>query len=117
MKNTSGLTVSFDKMLLKPIVARETSAGGIAMPDSVKQKETQAAYVGILVAAGKEAWLQPEMDGLHVGDYVMFAKYSGIVVQGRDGMYRILRASDSMGKCDGLYDERLQGSIPMPDNS
>lgn len=115
--NTSGLTVTFDKVLLKPIESRDLTKGGIALPETTKQKESQASYVAIIVQVGETARSQPEMAGIKEGDYVMFAKYSGIVVQGKDGMYRILRASDIIGKTDGLYDERLQGSIRMSDNS
>jgi hypothetical protein len=48
---------------------------------------------------------------------VLFSKFAGIVVEGADGMYRIIRVTDVVGKVGGLYEKRLQGSIPMPDNS
>lgn len=117
MSNTSGLTMTHDKVLLKLATIDTMSAGGIALPDLTLQKEIQAQYVGELVEGGATAIASEELAGIKPGDLVIFAKFSGFVVQGRDAMYRILRVTDVVGKAEGFFDKRLQGSIPMPDNS
>jgi co-chaperonin GroES (HSP10) len=117
MNNTSGLVLTHDKVLLKLLVIEEKTAGGIVLATKTQEKETQAAYIGQFVTAGKTALASEELDGIVPGDMIMFAKYSGMVVQGADAMYRVIRVTDVVGKTTGLYEKRLQGSIPMPDNS
>lgn len=115
--NSSGLHPTHDKVLLKLLPKIEASRGGIVLADVTKQKEQQAQYIGILVEAGATAWQSEEMEGLKHGDYVLHAKFAGFVVQGRDAMYRLLRVTEVVGRTDGIFDQRMQGSIPMPDNS
>lgn len=115
--NTSGLIPTHDKVILKLAQVATHTAGGIALPDLTVQKETQAQYIGELVDAGPTARASEELAGIAEGDLVIFAKFAGFVVQGKDAMYRIVRVTDVVGKAEGFFDKRLQGSIPMPDNS
>lgn len=87
------------------IAAEETEEvrkSGLIMPPSVKETNDLASMVGRLVAVSPLAFnydsnwpegsRQPQ-----VGDEVLFAKYAGTLVEGRDGrQYRVAKDKDVM---------------------
>jgi chaperonin GroES len=84
-----------DRVLVKRLEEEKTSAGGILIPDTAKEKPSS----GEIVAVGKgkvvEGKAQP-MD-VKVGDKVLFGKYSGseIKIDGTD--YLVMREEDILG--------------------
>ena len=70
----------FDRVVLKPLDAEETTKSGIVLPGQAKEKPQQAEVIvvgpGGLVD-GKEVTMQ-----VKVGDKVIFSKYSGTEVEG-----------------------------------
>ncbi|MBE7720222.1 co-chaperone GroES [Lacrimispora indolis] len=84
----------FDKVVLKPLVAEETTKSGIVLPGQAKEKPQQAEVIaagpGGLVD-GKEVTMQ-----VKVGDKVIFSKYSGTEIEtGEDDeKYVIVKQSD-----------------------
>lgn len=84
----------FDKVVLKPLVAEETTKSGIVLPGQAKEKPQQAEVIaagpGGLVD-GKEVTMQ-----VKVGDKVIFSKYSGTEIDtGEDDeKYVIVKQSD-----------------------
>ena len=86
-----------DRVVVQPVEAEQTTAGGIVLPDSAKEKPQR----GKVVAVGPGKLLD---NGVHatlsiaVGDEVIFGKYGGseIEVDGVD--YKILRESDVLAK-------------------
>lgn len=86
-----------DRVVVEPIEAEETTAGGIVLPDSAKEKPQR----GTIVAVGPGRLLDSgERGGLSVGvgDEVIYGKYGGsdIEVDGAD--VKILRESDILAK-------------------
>ncbi len=85
-----------DRILVQRTEEEETTAGGIIIPDSAKEKPQE----GNVVAAGKG---KPRDDGgitpldVKPGDRVPFGKYSGtdVTLDGED--YVILREDDVLG--------------------
>lgn len=127
MQNTSGITPFGDKVLVKPDVIEEVTAGGIVIPASTVEQHMMAQTSGTLVAIGPEAWQHyTEVEessigkivtkrGLSkpqaaVGDKVMFAKYGGQSVWGKDGEeYRMLLDEDLVaGIEEGVTFSNLQ---------
>ena len=88
-----------DRVLLQRTEEEETTAGGIIIPDTAKEKPQQ----GRVVACGKG---KPRDDGgltpldVKQGDKVLFGKYSGteITLDGED--YVILREEDILAIVD-----------------
>jgi len=101
MRNDSGITPTEFKVLIAPIEVEEKTKGGIIIPDATKERDQFAQMEGVLVAvsplafsyANSAEWGQH--DPPQPGDRVLFAKYSGAVVKGRDGKdYRIVNDKD-----------------------
>ena len=86
-----------DRVVIQPTEAELTTAGGIVLPDSAKEKPQRGKVVAVgpgkLLDNGVRATLS-----IAVGDEVIFGKYGGseIEVDGVD--YKILRETDVLAK-------------------
>lgn len=86
-----------DRVVVEPSSAEETTAGGIVLPDSAKEKPQRGKIVSVgpgrLLDSGERSVLS-----VKVGDEVLFGKYGGteIEVDGKD--IKILRESDILAK-------------------
>ncbi len=82
-----------DRVLVKQSEAEKTTAGGIVLPDTAKEKPQRGKVVatgpGKLLESGKRG----EM-GLKKGDEVYYAKYAGTEVKIDGTEYVILKESD-----------------------
>lgn len=86
-----------DRVVVQPEEAEETTAGGIVLPDSAKEKPQR----GTVVAVGPGKLLDNGNRGtlsVAVGDVVIYGKYGGsdLEVDGSD--VKILRESDILAK-------------------
>ncbi len=77
-----------DRVLIKPAVAEEKTAGGIIIPDTAKEKPLQ----GEVLAVG--AGTKDETMVLKAGDRVLYGKYAGNEVELDGEKYMIMRQSD-----------------------
>jgi chaperonin GroES len=77
-----------DRVLVEPMVAETTTAAGIIIPDSAKEKPQK----GTVIAVGNGTKDQPMTVKKH--DIILHAKYAGteISFDGKD--YLIMRESD-----------------------
>ena len=69
-----------DRVVLKQLVAEETTKSGIVLPGQSKEKPQQAEVIAVGpggLVDGKEVTMQ-----VKVGDKVIFSKYSGTEVEG-----------------------------------
>lgn len=101
MTNQSGIYPTEYKVLVQPIKVDEKTKGGIILPDEHKDREQFAQMQGVLVAISPLAFTyadQSEWGGAEKpkpGDKVMFAKFAGAAVKGKDGAdYRIINDKD-----------------------
>jgi chaperonin GroES len=89
-----------DRVVVEPKEAEQTTAGGIVLPDTAKEKPQRGKVVSVgpgkLMDSGERGKLS-----VAVGDEVIYGKYSGteIEVNGRD--VKILRESDILAKVVG----------------
>lgn len=85
-----------DRVVVKPAEAEEKTAGGIILPDTVKEKPVE----GTVVAAGPgkvaDDGTVVKME-VKVGDKVLYGKYSGTEVTISGVEYLIMRESDIFG--------------------
>nr|WP_314458854.1 co-chaperone GroES [uncultured Clostridium sp.] len=84
----------FDKVVLKPLIAEETTKSGIVLPGQAKEKPQQAEVIAVGpggLVDGKEVSMQ-----VKTGDKVIFSKYSGTEIEtGEDDeKYVIVKQSD-----------------------
>ena len=86
-----------DRVVVQPVDAEETTAGGIVLPDSAKEKP----QLGTVVAVGPGRLLDNGNRGelsVAVGDQVYFGKYGGIEQELNGKDVKILRESDILAK-------------------
>ena len=76
-----------DRVLVEPAAAEETTASGIIIPDSAKEKPQRGHVVA--VGPGKN----DDPTTLAVGDTVLYGKYSGTELQLEGKDYMIMRLS------------------------
>ena len=82
----------FDRVVLKQLVAEETTKSGIVLPGQAKEKPQQAEVIAVGpggVVDGKEVTMQ-----VKGGDQVIFSKYSGTEVKTDDAEYIIVKQND-----------------------
>ena len=89
-----------DRVVVKRIDAEEKSAGGIIIPDTVKEKPSQGEIVAVGPGGRDESGKLVPMD-LKSGDRVLFGKWSGteVKIDGEDLL--IMKESDLMGVVEG----------------
>lgn len=87
-----------DRLIVKPVDEEETTASGLVLPETAKEKPQK----GTVVAVGDGNW---DEDGekripldVAEGDEVLYSKYGGtdITVEGEDLL--VLRESDILAK-------------------
>ncbi len=77
-----------DRVVLKPLEAETTTASGLIIPDSAKEKQQK----GTVVAVGNGTKDEPMT--VKVGDVVLFGKYAGTELELDGADYLIMRESD-----------------------
>ena len=81
-----------DRVVLKHVLAEETTKSGIVLPGQSKEKPQQAEVVAVGpggVIDGKEVKME-----VSVGDQVIYSKYSGTEVELDDEKYIVVRQND-----------------------
>lgn len=95
--NTSGIRPTEYKVLIKPKEVAE-KIGSVYVPPSTQELEQHAQVEGVLVAVAPHAFTYETWEDCQppqVGDTVLFAKYAGARVQGRDGeWYKVVNDKD-----------------------
>ncbi|HKG35384.1 MAG TPA: co-chaperone GroES [Solirubrobacterales bacterium] len=89
-----------DRLVVKPLDEEETTASGIVLPDTAKEKPQK----GTVVAVGDGRW---DEDGekripldVSEGDEVLYSKYGGTEITVEDDELLVLRESDVLAKVE-----------------
>ena len=77
-----------DRVLVEPLEAETTTASGLIIPDSAKEKQQK----GTVIAIGNG--LKDEPMTVKVGDTVLFGKYAGTELVLESTEYLIMKESD-----------------------
>jgi len=88
-----------DRVVVRRIDAEEKSAGGIIIPDTVKEKPSQGEVVTVGPGGRDEAGKLIPID-VKVSDRVLFGKWSGTEVKIDGQELLIMKESDIMGVID-----------------
>lgn len=89
-----------DRVVVQPLEAEETTAGGIVLPDSAQEKPQR----GKVVAVGPGRLLESgDRCAVSVveGDEVLFGKYGGTDIEVDGAEVKILREGDILAKVVG----------------
>ena len=89
-----------DRILVKPLDAEETTAGGIVIPDTAKEKPQR----GTIVAVGNGRLLDGGSrvtPSVKTGETVLFGKYAGSEVKVDGIEHTIMRESELLGVIEG----------------
>ena len=81
-----------DRVVIKALVAEETTKSGIVLPGQAKEKPQQAEVVAVGpggMVDGKEVKMQ-----VSVGDKVIYSKYAGTEVKLGDEEFIVVRQND-----------------------
>ena len=89
-----------DRVVVRRITPLEKSAGGIIIPDTVKEKPMEGEVVAVGPGARDERGETVALD-VAAGDRVLFGKWSGTEVRIDGEELLIMKESDLMGVIDG----------------
>ena len=87
-----------DRVVIKQLVAEETTKSGIVLPGQSKEKPQQAEVIAVGpggMVDGKEVTMQ-----VKVGDQVIYSKYAGTEVKIEDEEYIIVKQNDILAICE-----------------
>ena len=87
-----------DRVVIKQLVAEETTKSGIVLPGQAQEKPQQAEVIAVGpggVVDGKEVKME-----VAVGDQVIYSKYAGTNVEIDDEEYIIVKQDDILAICE-----------------
>ena len=90
----SNIKPLYDRLVVKPIEAEETSLGGIIIPDAAKEKPTKGEVIAVGEGKFIDATVGVRAPKVKVGDKVIYGQYSGSAYK-QDGVeYKIIKEDD-----------------------
>ncbi|MGV8839498.1 MAG: co-chaperone GroES [Bauldia sp.] len=89
-----------DRVVVRRIEADTKTAGGIIIPDTVKEKPQEGEVIAVGPGALDDSGKRVTLD-VKAGDRILFGKWSGteVKIDGQD--YLIMKESDIMGVIEG----------------
>ena len=89
-----------DRLIVRAIEEEETTASGIVLPDTAKEKPQRGEVIAVGDGANDDNGNRKPLD-VKDGDTVLYSKYGGteIKVEGEDLL--VLRESDVLAKVQG----------------
>lgn len=86
-----------DRIVVEPLSAEETTAGGIVLPDAAQEKPQRGTVLAIgpgkLLDSGERGELS-----VAIGDEVIYGKYGGTEIEVDGEEVKILRETDILAK-------------------
>jgi chaperonin GroES len=82
-----------DRVLVEPVEEKETKKGGIIIPDSAKEKPTEAIIVAIGTGKTDDNGKKVPFE-VKKGDRVLISKYGGTEIKLDNKEYKILGSDD-----------------------
>ena len=85
-----------DRVLVKPLEAEQTTASGLVIPDTAKEKPQEGEVVAVGPGRFEDGQRLP-LD-IKVGDKVIYSKYGGTEVKHAGEEFLLLSARDLLAK-------------------
>lgn len=89
-----------DRVVVQPLEAEETTAGGIVLPDTAQEKPQRGKVVAVGPGRLLENGDRCQMS-VSVGDEVLFGKYGGTEIEVDGDEVKVMRESDILAKVAG----------------
>ena len=89
-----------ERLIVEPIEQEETTAGGIVLPETAKDKPQKGKVVAVGPGARDESGNRIDMD-VSADDEVLFAKYAGTEIKIEGKKLLILKESDVLAIVTG----------------
>ena len=89
-----------ERLIVEPIEQEETTAGGIVLPETAKEKPQKGKVVAVGPGARDESGSRIAMD-VSADDEVLFAKYAGTEIKIEGKKLLILKESDVLAIVTG----------------
>ena len=89
-----------DRVVVRRIDAEEKTAGGIIIPDTVKEKPQEGEIIAVGPGGRNEKGELVPLE-LKAGDRILFGKWSGTEVKIDDEELIIMKESDILGVIEG----------------
>lgn len=95
-----------DRVLVRRLEEEETTAGGIIIPDTAKEKPSEGEVVATGSGAYNDQGKLIEMD-VKAGDRILFGKWSGteVTIDGEELL--IMKESDILGIIENVAAEKV----------
>ncbi len=95
----SGITPFEFKVLIRPDVTKDKTQGGVYLPQDIQADQQRAIQKGTIEAVSPAAFSYhvwpADVRIPRVGDRVLYARYSGTLIEGKDGQdYRLINDKD-----------------------
>ena len=88
-----------DRVWVEPIEREETTASGIVLPETAKEKPMEGRVLAVGPGARNDSGERIPLD-VKVGDRVLFAKYAGTEIKQNGTRHLIMRESDLLAIVD-----------------
>jgi chaperonin GroES len=82
-----------DRVLVEPVEEKEVKKGGIIIPDSAKEKPTEAVVIALGTGKTDDEGKKIPFE-VKQGDCVLISKYGGTEIKLEDKDYKILNSDD-----------------------
>ncbi|ATG55523.1 co-chaperone GroES [Brachybacterium ginsengisoli] len=82
-----------DRVVVKPLEAEQTTASGLVIPDTAKEKPQEGEVVAVGAGRFDDKGARVPMD-VKVGDKVVFSKYGGTELKYGNEEFLVLGARD-----------------------
>jgi chaperonin GroES len=86
-----------DRVVVEPLEAEESTAGGIILPDTAKQKPQRGKVLAVGPGKALENGNRAPV-AVSVGDEVLYGRYSGNDIEMAGKEIKIMRESDILAK-------------------
>jgi chaperonin GroES len=89
-----------DHIVVKRIEARDSTVGGLFIPDSAKEKPQEGKVVAVSRGKRLEDGSLTPLD-VRVGDHILYGKYTGSEIKLAGEEYLIVREDEVLGVLEG----------------
>ena len=95
-----------DRVVVKPLEAEQTTASGLVIPDTAKEKPQEGEVVAVGAGRFNDKGERVPMD-VKVGDKVVFSKYGGTELKYGNEEFLVLGTRDILAVIERLSELRL----------
>ena len=89
-----------DRILVQPLDAEQTTASGLVIPDTAKEKPQEGKVLAVGPGRFDDAGEKRVPVDVQVGDVVVYSKYGGTEIKYQGEEYLILSARDVLAILD-----------------